>query len=114
MLRELTMLLIVAIAWIYVVLMMSIAEHSVIAGIMTFLLYCVLPLTIILYLLATPQRRRQRTAKAAAAAAAASSLPNGTEPSTIACTNSSPIAPSDALPGTRSGATSDRPQPAQK
>lgn len=54
------MLLIIAIAWIYVVLMMSITEHSVIAGIMTFLLYCVLPLAIILYLLATPQRRRRR------------------------------------------------------
>jgi len=54
------MLLIVAIAWIYVVLMMSITEHTIIAGIMTFLLYCVLPLTIILYLMATPQRRRRR------------------------------------------------------
>ncbi|HCY62544.1 MAG TPA: hypothetical protein DHV59_06890 [Oxalobacteraceae bacterium] len=53
-------MLIIAIAWIYVVLMMSITEHSVIAGIMTFLLYCVLPLAIILYLLATPQRRRRR------------------------------------------------------
>lgn len=54
------MLLIVAIAWIYVVLMMSLTEHSVTAGIMTFLLYCVLPLSIILYLMATPQRKRRR------------------------------------------------------
>ncbi len=54
------MLLIVAIAWIYVVLMMSITEHSVVAGIMTFLLYCVLPLTIILYLMGSPQRKRRR------------------------------------------------------
>ncbi len=53
------MLMIVAIAWIYVVLMMSITEHTVIAGIMTFLLYCVLPLSVILYLMATPQRRRR-------------------------------------------------------
>jgi hypothetical protein len=51
---------IVAIAWIYVVLMMSITEHSVIAGIMTFLLYGVLPLSIILYLMGTPQRKRDR------------------------------------------------------
>jgi bacteriorhodopsin len=51
---------IVAIAWIYVVLMMSITEHSVIAGIMTFVLYGVLPLTIILYLMGTPQRKRNR------------------------------------------------------
>jgi hypothetical protein len=53
---------IVAIGWIYVVLMMSIAEHSVIAGIMTFLLYGVLPLTIILYLTGGRQRRRNRAA----------------------------------------------------
>lgn len=51
---------IVAIAWIYVVLMMSITEESVIAGIMTFLLYGVLPLALILYLMGTPQRKRNR------------------------------------------------------
>ncbi len=51
---------IVAIAWIYVVFMMSITEYSVIAGIMTFLLYGVLPLAIILYLMGTPQRKRKR------------------------------------------------------
>lgn len=56
------MLHIVAIGWIYVVLMMSIAEHSVVAGIMTFLLYGVLPLTIILYLMNTPNRKRRREA----------------------------------------------------
>lgn len=51
---------IVAIAWIYVVLMMSITEDSVVAGIMTFLLYGVFPLTIILYVMGTPQRKRDR------------------------------------------------------
>ena len=51
---------IVAIAWIYVVLMMSITEHSVIAGIMTFLLYGVFPLAIILYVMGAPQRKRRR------------------------------------------------------
>ncbi len=54
---------IVAIAWLYVVLMMSIAEHSLIAGIMTFLLYGALPLTIILYVMGAPQRRRKRNAE---------------------------------------------------
>lgn len=53
---------IVAIAWMYVVLMMSITEHSIVAGIMTFFMYGVLPLTIILYLMRTPHRRRQRQA----------------------------------------------------
>ncbi|RZI42260.1 hypothetical protein EGT07_13665 [Herbaspirillum sp. HC18] len=51
---------IVALAWVYVVLMMSIAEDTVVAGVMTFLLYGVLPLLIILYLMGTPQRKRKR------------------------------------------------------
>lgn len=51
---------IVAIAWIYVVLMMSITEQSFIAGVMTFLLYGVLPLAIILYLMGVPERKRRR------------------------------------------------------
>ena len=55
-------MLIVAIAWIYVVLMMSLTEHSVVAGIMTFLLYGVLPLGVILYLIGSPQRKRRRLA----------------------------------------------------
>lgn len=51
---------IVVIGWMYVVLMMSIAEDSVVAGIMTFLLYGVLPLAIILYLSGGRQRSRNR------------------------------------------------------
>jgi hypothetical protein len=51
---------IVAIAWIYVVLMMSITEQSVIAGVMTFLLYGALPLVVILYLMGSQQRKRNR------------------------------------------------------
>lgn len=53
---------IVAIAWMYVVVMMSITEHSFIAGLMTFLLYGVLPVTVILYLMGTPLRKRKRAA----------------------------------------------------
>lgn len=62
---------IVAIAWIYVVLMMSITESTVIAGIMTFLMYCVLPLTIILYLMRSPERKKRRKADMLAKIAAA-------------------------------------------
>ena len=51
---------IVAIAWIYVVFMMSITEESVVAAVMTFLLYGLLPLAIILYLMGTPKRKRER------------------------------------------------------
>jgi hypothetical protein len=51
---------IVALAWIYVVLMMSITETSVVAGVMTFVMYGVIPVSIILYVMGTPQRRRRR------------------------------------------------------
>ncbi|HVL76366.1 MAG TPA: hypothetical protein VM406_10135 [Noviherbaspirillum sp.] len=51
---------IVALAWTYVVLMMSITETSVVAGVMTFLFYGAIPVSIILYVMGTPQRRRRR------------------------------------------------------
>lgn len=54
---------IVAIAWLYVVFMISITEESIVAAILTFLLYGVFPLTIVLYLMGTPQRKRNRAAK---------------------------------------------------
>ena len=54
---------IVAIVWSYVVFMISVTEESVVAGIMTFLLYGVFPLSIILYIMGTPQRRRKRAAQ---------------------------------------------------
>lgn len=55
---------IVAIAWLYVVFMMSITEESIVAAILTFLLYGAIPLTIVLYLIDTPQRKRNRALKA--------------------------------------------------
>lgn len=51
---------IIAIGWIYVVLLMSFTEESVIAGVATFLLYGLAPLALLLYLMGTPQRRRNR------------------------------------------------------
>lgn len=54
---------IVAIAWLYVVFMMSITEQTVTAGVATFLLYGVFPLTIVLYLMGAPQRKRNRQNK---------------------------------------------------
>lgn len=52
-------LYLIAIAWIYVVLLMSLAESSVIAGIMTFIFYCIVPLGLVLYILSSPARKRQ-------------------------------------------------------
>jgi biotin transporter BioY len=53
-------MLIVAIGWIYVVLMMSITEQSVVAGCLTFLLYGVFPVAVILYVMGAPGRKRKR------------------------------------------------------
>jgi len=63
---------IVAIAWIYVVLMMAVAEAlssqgTVLGAVFTFLLYGVLPLSIVLYIIGTPARRRARRAAESAA-----------------------------------------------
>lgn len=62
----------VAIAWIYVVGTMAIAEAlstqgSLLGAVITFVLYGVLPLVIVLYILATPARRRARRAAESAA-----------------------------------------------
>ncbi len=62
---------IVAVAWIYVVGLMAITEPNLVAGIMTFFGYCVLPLSI-LYYLAGSKRRRLRNEEAARQRAAAS------------------------------------------
>ena len=51
---------IAAVGWIYVVLMMAITEDSVVAGIMTFLFYGVLPVALIMYLAGTGNRKRRR------------------------------------------------------
>ncbi|WP_198414801.1 hypothetical protein [Piscinibacter terrae] len=58
----------VAIAWIYVVLMMAVAEATspqgtLLGAFFTFLLYGALPLSIVMYLLRTPHRRRMRRAR---------------------------------------------------
>jgi hypothetical protein len=51
---------IAVVGWIYVVLMMSVVEDSFVAGIMTFFLYGVLPVSIIVYIGGTGKRRRRR------------------------------------------------------
>jgi len=56
-------MLIIALAWIYVVLLMSLTEPTVVAGVMTFLLYCVFPLGILLYVTGGKGRRARRLRK---------------------------------------------------
>jgi hypothetical protein len=57
----------VAIGWLYVVLMMALAEAlspqgSVLGAVITFVLYGLLPLSLVMYILGTPGRRRRREA----------------------------------------------------
>ena len=51
---------IAAVGWIYVTLMMAITEETVVAGIMTFFFYGVLPTLIILYVGGAGRRRARR------------------------------------------------------
>jgi hypothetical protein len=48
---------IVAIAWIYVVVLMAATEPTVVGGIMTFVFYCALPLSILFYITGARRRR---------------------------------------------------------
>jgi membrane protein implicated in regulation of membrane protease activity len=61
----------VLIAWIYVAFMMAIAEAvspvgSLLGAVFTFLLYGVLPMSVVAYIMGTPARRRAIQAKEAA------------------------------------------------
>ncbi|GJJ02220.1 hypothetical protein RugamoR64_27580 [Duganella rhizosphaerae] len=60
-------MLIVAIAWIYVVGLMALTEPTVVAGIVTFLFYCVLPLGTLIYIAGTGKRKARRRAAELAA-----------------------------------------------
>ena len=59
---------IVPIAWLYVALMMSVAEATntngtVLGGILTFILYGILPTSIIVYVMGAPNRKKARLAE---------------------------------------------------
>lgn len=61
----------VVIAWLYVAVMMAVAEAtntngSLLGAIVTFVLYGLLPMGIVGYILSTPARRRARRAREAA------------------------------------------------
>ncbi|WP_295379987.1 hypothetical protein [uncultured Pseudacidovorax sp.] len=61
----------IVIAWLYVAVMMAVAEAtntngSLLGAIVTFVLYGLLPMGIVGYILSTPARRRARRAREAA------------------------------------------------
>jgi hypothetical protein len=93
-------------AWIYVALMMAIAEATntngtVLGGIMTFVLYGLLPVGLVVYLMGSSSRRKAIKAKeaeelAAYRASQASAAPT-TEAQASAHPNASSHAPADAV-----------------
>jgi hypothetical protein len=61
----------VVIGWLYVVMMMAVAEATnttgtVLGAFVTFVLYGMLPIVLVIYLMRTPQRRKERKAREAA------------------------------------------------
>ena len=65
-------LILVVIAWLYVTLMMAVAEATAINGtvlgaLITFVVYGLIPMGIILYIFGTPARKRARKAREALA-----------------------------------------------
>ncbi len=65
---------IIPIAWLYVALMMAVAEASnsngtVLGGLITFVLYGLAPVILVVYLMASPARRRAIQARDVASAA---------------------------------------------
>lgn len=65
----------VVIAWLYVTLMMAIAEAtnaegSILGAIVTFVVYGLAPMALVVYLMATPSRKRKIKAREAAELAA--------------------------------------------
>lgn len=60
----------IVIAWLYVTLLMGLAEAfstqgTVLGAIITFLLYGVLPMSVVVYIMGTPLRRKERLRQAA-------------------------------------------------
>lgn len=59
---------IVAIAWLFVVLILSISQNSILAGVLTLLFWGVIPLCLLLWIVGTPARRLRKAREDAAQA----------------------------------------------
>ena len=76
---------IVPIAWLYVALMMAVAEATasngtVLGAIITFVLYGLLPIGLVVYVMGTPARKRANKAREQAELAAAQAAVSGVTP----------------------------------
>jgi hypothetical protein len=95
----------VVIGWMYVVLMMSVAEASnsngtVLGAIVTFFLYGLLPVVLVVYLMRSPQRRQNiRKREAAEAAERLNSVPAPASAGASFAPHADGHAPGAAQPG---------------
>ena len=88
----------VPIAWLYVTLMMAIVEATssngtVLGALVTFVLYGLLPVTLVMYLLRTPGRRRALRAREKAGAAVGDSIEPDAGRHAPAATENAVVAP---------------------
>ena len=92
----------VVIAWIYVALMMSVAEATnstgtILGAVFTFVLYGAAPVALVVYLMGSPGRRRRIVAREAAereeAKTAAAALAPSVEPDARGHATSDAVAP---------------------
>lgn len=90
-------MIIIAIAWMYVVILMALTQPSFLAGFATVIGYGLLPLSIVLYLVGTPGRRRRARARerleAADKKAADSEAADSAKPDKAAHTPTDPVTP---------------------
>jgi hypothetical protein len=66
---------IIGLAWVYVVGLMALTETSIVAGVLTFVGYCVVPLALLWYIFFRPGMRRAARLRAARAAAPGPAAP---------------------------------------
>jgi hypothetical protein len=102
---------IVVIGWLYVSMMMAVAEATnttgtVLGAIVTFVLYGVLPVSLVVYLMATPARKKAIRAREAAEweaqkAAAAAAAAAGAGPATSDAPDAGGEPTADAVPPVR-------------
>jgi hypothetical protein len=105
----------IAIGWIYVVLMMAVAEAlssqgTVLGALFTFVLYGVLPLVIVLYIVATPARKKALRMAAQREAALAAGAPAGPDTHAVAA----PSAGSEPAPASVPGPAASAPPSAPR
>lgn len=89
---------IVPIAWLYVALMMALAEATnttgtILGGILTFVLYGLLPVTLVVYIMGTPARRRAIKAREQAELAAAQTTISSLQPDADSQTTTDTVTP---------------------